>query len=115
MTLFSPGQDVFCDTSEPQTFKDLCTTTGERRFYSMLTCLCFQDVYDKLDYLSSLGKTQTAAVQRDADIGVAEAERDAGIRVTQSLLTRSWETHCKVQNNQLISLSPHRKQNARRR
>lgn len=43
--------------------------------------LCSQDVYDKLDYLSSLGKTQTAAVQRDADIGVAEAERDAGIRV----------------------------------
>lgn len=43
--------------------------------------LCLQDVYDKLDYLSSLGKTQTAAVQRDADIGVAEAERDAGIRV----------------------------------
>lgn len=41
----------------------------------------WQDVYDKVDYLSSLGKTQTAAVQRDADIGVAEAERDAGIRV----------------------------------
>uniref|UniRef100_A0A8B9JVX1 Flotillin n=1 Tax=Astyanax mexicanus TaxID=7994 RepID=A0A8B9JVX1_ASTMX len=39
-----------------------------------------KDVYDKLDYLSSLGKTQTAAVQRDADIGVAEAERDAGIK-----------------------------------
>uniref|UniRef100_A0A8C5AQQ9 Flotillin n=1 Tax=Gadus morhua TaxID=8049 RepID=A0A8C5AQQ9_GADMO len=39
-----------------------------------------KDVYDKVDYLSSLGKTQTAAVQRDADIGVAEAERDAGIR-----------------------------------
>ncbi|XP_077421795.1 flotillin-2-like [Vanacampus margaritifer] len=39
-----------------------------------------KDVYDKLDYLSSLGKTQTAAVRRDADIGVAEAERDAGIR-----------------------------------
>uniref|UniRef100_A0A8C5NLZ2 Flotillin n=3 Tax=Passerellidae TaxID=1729112 RepID=A0A8C5NLZ2_JUNHY len=39
-----------------------------------------KDVYDKVDYLSSLGKTQIAAVQRDADIGVAEAERDAGIR-----------------------------------
>uniref|UniRef100_A0A3P8VA29 Flotillin n=1 Tax=Cynoglossus semilaevis TaxID=244447 RepID=A0A3P8VA29_CYNSE len=39
-----------------------------------------KDVFDKLDYLSSLGKTQTAAVHRDADIGVAEAERDAGIR-----------------------------------
>lgn len=36
-----------------------------------------------MEYLSSLGKTQTAAVQRDADIGVAEAERDAGIRVRQ--------------------------------
>lgn len=35
-----------------------------------------------MDYLSSLGKTQIAAVQRDADIGVAEAERDAGIRVS---------------------------------
>lgn len=34
-----------------------------------------------MEYLSSLGKTQTAAVKRDADIGVAEAERDAGIRV----------------------------------
>lgn len=45
--------------------------------------MCSQDVYDKLDYLSSLGKTQTAAVQRDADIGVAEAERDAGIRVSR--------------------------------
>ncbi|XP_029303390.1 flotillin-2a isoform X2 [Cottoperca gobio] len=39
-----------------------------------------KDVYDKVEYLSSLGKAQTAAVQRDADIGVAEAERDAGIR-----------------------------------
>ncbi|XP_030078146.1 flotillin-2 isoform X1 [Microcaecilia unicolor] len=39
-----------------------------------------KDVYDKVEYLSSLGKTQTAAVQRDADIGVAEAERDSGIR-----------------------------------
>ncbi|KAJ3588800.1 hypothetical protein NHX12_009654 [Muraenolepis orangiensis] len=39
-----------------------------------------KDVYDKVEYLSSLGKSQTAAVQRDADIGVAEAERDAGIK-----------------------------------
>ncbi|XP_072326045.1 flotillin-2 isoform X1 [Scyliorhinus torazame] len=39
-----------------------------------------KDVYDKVEYLSSLGKSQTAIVQRDAEIGVAEAERDAGIR-----------------------------------
>jgi len=31
--------------------------------------------------LTSLGKAQTAAVKRDADVGVAEANRDAGIRV----------------------------------
>lgn len=43
-----------------------------------------QDVYDRVEYLSSLGKTQTAAVKRDADIGVAEAERDAGIRVGEA-------------------------------
>ena len=34
----------------------------------------------RVDYLTSLGKAQTAAVKRDADIGVAEANRDAGIR-----------------------------------
>ncbi|XP_078080755.1 flotillin-2 isoform X4 [Mustelus asterias] len=39
-----------------------------------------KDVYDKVEYLSSLGKSQTAIVQRDAEIGVAESERDAGIR-----------------------------------
>uniref|UniRef100_A0A8C7YVX4 Flotillin n=1 Tax=Oryzias sinensis TaxID=183150 RepID=A0A8C7YVX4_9TELE len=39
-----------------------------------------KDVFDRVNYLSSLGKTQTAAVRRDAEIGVAEAERDAGIR-----------------------------------
>jgi flotillin len=31
-----------------------------------------QDVYDTVDYLASLGKSQTAAVKRDAEIGVAQ-------------------------------------------
>lgn len=39
-----------------------------------------KDVYDNVEYLDSLGKTQTAMVKRDADIGVAEANRDAGIK-----------------------------------
>ncbi|CAM9960153.1 flotillin-2 isoform X1 [Lethenteron reissneri] len=39
-----------------------------------------KDVYDKVEYLASLGKTQAALVKRDAEIGVAQAERDAGIR-----------------------------------
>lgn len=40
-----------------------------------------KDVFDEVNYLSSLGKSQTAMVKRDADAGVAEANRDAGIRV----------------------------------
>lgn len=40
-----------------------------------------KDVYDSVEYLESLGRAQTANVKRDADIGVAEANRDAGIRV----------------------------------
>ena len=31
-----------------------------------------QDVYDNVGYLSSLAKTQAAAVKRDAEIGVAQ-------------------------------------------
>lgn len=42
-----------------------------------------KDVYDSVSYLASLGRPQTAAVKRDADIGVAEANRDAGIRVSK--------------------------------
>ena len=41
-----------------------------------------KDVYDNVEYLQSLGRAQTANVKRDADIGVAEANRDAGIRVS---------------------------------
>uniref|UniRef100_A0A914VGK8 Band 7 domain-containing protein n=1 Tax=Plectus sambesii TaxID=2011161 RepID=A0A914VGK8_9BILA len=39
-----------------------------------------KDVVDSVEYLNSLGKTQTANVKRDAEVGVAEANRDAGIR-----------------------------------
>ncbi|XP_066934338.1 flotillin-2-like [Clytia hemisphaerica] len=39
-----------------------------------------KDIEDKVNYLDSLGKTQTAVVRREADIGVAEANRDAGIK-----------------------------------
>lgn len=36
-----------------------------------------KDVYDDVQYLQSLGKAQTASVKRDADSGVAEANRFA--------------------------------------
>ena len=39
-----------------------------------------KEINDKVKYLDSLGKTQTAHVKQEADIGVAEANRDAGIK-----------------------------------
>lgn len=42
-----------------------------------------KDVFDDVEYLSSLGKSQTANVRRDADVGVAQANRDAGIRESE--------------------------------
>merc|ERR1712096_584376 len=39
-----------------------------------------RDIKDKVNYLDSLGKTQIASVKKDADIGVAIANRDAGIK-----------------------------------
>ncbi len=44
-----------------------------------------KDVSDKVQYLDSLGTKQASNVKRDADIGRAEAERDAGIKVCVSL------------------------------
>ena len=52
-------------------------------FFSLffLLGIFWSDVYDNVEYLSSLGKAQTANVKRDAAVGVAQANRDAGIRV----------------------------------
>lgn len=53
-----------------------------------LTILSFtiKDVYDNVDYLNSLGKARTAEVVADADIGIAQANRDAEIQ--ESICTR---------------------------
>merc|ERR1719167_702392 len=61
-----------------------------------------KDVYDNVDYLASLGKTQTAAVKRDAEIGVAQANRDAGIRETEcekSAMDIKYSTDTKIEDN----------------
>ena len=53
-----------------------------------------KDVYDNVEYLQSLGRAQTANVKRDADIGVAEANRDAGIRVRENFGNSSIKKPC---------------------
>ncbi|XP_014679447.1 PREDICTED: flotillin-2a-like, partial [Priapulus caudatus] len=59
-----------------------------------------KDVFDTVDYLGSLGRVQTAAVKRDADIGVAEANRDAGIKEAEAEKLRM---DTKYQCNTLIA------------
>ncbi|XP_015597096.1 flotillin-2 isoform X3 [Cephus cinctus] len=61
-----------------------------------------KDVYDDVEYLASLGKAQTAAVKRDADIGVAEANRDAGIREAEcekAAMDIKYNTDTKIEDN----------------
>merc|ERR1719205_325772 len=61
-----------------------------------------KDVYDNVDYLASLGKGQTAAVKRDAEIGVAQANRDAGIREAEcekSAMDIKYSTDTKIEDN----------------
>lgn len=61
-----------------------------------------RDVFDHVQYLSSLGKAQTAAVKRDADIGVALANRDAGIREAEcekAAMDVKYDTDTKIENN----------------
>ncbi|XP_066149083.1 flotillin-2 isoform X2 [Euwallacea fornicatus] len=61
-----------------------------------------KDVYDDVQYLTSLGKAQTAIVKRDADAGVAEANRDAGIREAEcqkSAMDIKYSTDTKIEDN----------------
>merc|ERR1719168_491116 len=61
-----------------------------------------KDVYDNVTYLSSLGKSQTAAVKRDAEIGVAQANRDAGIREAEcekAAMDIKYSTDTKIEDN----------------
>ena len=61
-----------------------------------------KDVYDRVEYLTSLGRGQTAAVKRDADIGVALANRDAGIREAECEKTAmdvKYSTDTKIEDN----------------
>merc|ERR1719293_526609 len=61
-----------------------------------------KDVYDNVTYLQSLGKSQTAAVKRDAEIGVAQANRDAGIREAEcekAAMDIKYSTDTKIEDN----------------
>ncbi|XP_074640229.1 flotillin-2-like [Tubulanus polymorphus] len=73
-------EDVYQDRDKfAQLVREVASPDVGRMGIEILS-FTIKDVYDDVEYLSSLGRAQTAVVKRDADIGVAEANRDAGIR-----------------------------------
>ena len=59
-----------------------------------------KDVFDNVEYLSSLGKSRTATVIKDAAIGVANCNRDAGIKEAEYLkaaMDAKFETDTKIE------------------
>merc|ERR1712156_1225032 len=61
-----------------------------------------KEAFDNVTYLQSLGTAQTASVKRDAEIGVAQANRDAGIREAECEKTAmdvKYNTDTKIEDN----------------
>ena len=61
-----------------------------------------KDVFDNVNYLNSLGKAQTAVVKKEADIGVAEANRDAGIKESKCKklsMDVVYDMYTRIENN----------------
>ena len=61
-----------------------------------------RDVKYVTNWSSSPGKAQTAAVKRDAEIGVAQANRDAGIREAEcekAAMDVKYNTDTKIEDN----------------
>ncbi|KAF7489343.1 Flotillin-2 [Sarcoptes scabiei] len=59
--------------------REVASSELERMGIEILS-FTIKDVYDNVSYLESLGKAKIAEIKRNAAIGVANAERDAGIR-----------------------------------
>lgn len=76
---------IFALLKDRDTFARLVREVAEPDVAHMgieILSFTIKDIFDKVEYLDSLGKGQVALVKRDAQIGVAEAERDAGLQVS---------------------------------
>ena len=62
-----------------------------------------KDIKDKVNYLNALGRTQIATVKKNADVGVAEANRDAGVKESdceRTRLVKQYSTNTSTYNAQ---------------
>lgn len=74
--------------NDRQSFAQKLTTEAAGDLEKMgigLDALTIQEISDEEGYLDALGKRRTAEVQRDAEIGEAEAKRDSKIKASLAL------------------------------
>ena len=64
-----------------------------------------KDIIDHVNYLSSIGRVQTAIVKKDAAIGVAEANRDSEIAVSGKKFIAYFVQLCFYSNPTVVMLS----------
>ena len=76
-------RDVFAKAVREQAAPDVAKMGIE------ILSFTIKDVYDNVTYLQSLGKAQTAAVKRDAEIGVAQVPAAALLCCIQFCLIAS--------------------------
>ncbi|HLL16575.1 MAG TPA: SPFH domain-containing protein [Pyrinomonadaceae bacterium] len=91
--------------NDRQSFAQKLTTEAAGDLEKMgigLDALTIQEISDEEGYLDALGKRRTAEVQRDADIGEAEAKRDSKIK--SSLAMQEGEK-VKLESEALIAAS----------
>jgi flotillin len=91
--------------NDRQSFAQKLTTEAAGDLEKMgigLDALTIQEISDDEGYLDALGKRRTAEVQRDADIGEAEAQRDSKIK--SSLAMQEGEK-VKLESEALIAAS----------
>merc|ERR1711990_98001 len=95
-------EEVYKDRDQFAALVREITTPDVGKMGIEILSFTIKDVYDNVDYLASLGKSQTAAVKRDAEIGVAQANRDAGIREAEcekSAMDIKYSTDTKIEDN----------------
>lgn len=70
-----------------------------------ITVFVIKDIKDKVGYLDSLGKKRTAEVQRDAEIGRANAERDRMIQVANAKKEAESAQAASLERDRLIAVT----------
>merc|ERR1719319_1974232 len=96
------GEEVYKDRDQFASLVREVAAPDVGRMGIEILSFTIKDVYDNVTYLQSLGKAQTAAVKRDAEIGVAQANRDAGIREAEcekAAMDVKYNTDTKIEDN----------------